>query len=136
MKKTFITVALFAVLGTMAESCQKENIVNPMASETSVSETYQIAYSVDGVNMVASLNGDDELMAFLQSLTALAREGHRVTVCNSITANQSQAKEKVVFRTGSEEEANEWALKMIKDGYSVTIEFDETSGEFVCTAIK
>ena len=26
IKKTFITVALFAVLGTMAVSCQKENI--------------------------------------------------------------------------------------------------------------
>ena len=28
MKKTFITVALFAVLGTLATSCQKENINN------------------------------------------------------------------------------------------------------------
>lgn len=28
MKKTFITLALLAVLGTLAVSCQKENTIN------------------------------------------------------------------------------------------------------------
>ncbi len=34
MKRTIITVALFAVLGTMAVSCQKENIsqLSPVAA--------------------------------------------------------------------------------------------------------
>ena len=35
MKKAFTTVALFAVLGTMAVSCQKENIIDetPVVAE-------------------------------------------------------------------------------------------------------
>ena len=32
MRKTFTTIALFAVLGSLAVSCQKENIVEPQSS--------------------------------------------------------------------------------------------------------
>lgn len=51
MRKQFISVALFAVLATMAVSCQKENVMD-IAPETSVSETgtvYTVQYAVDGV---------------------------------------------------------------------------------------
>ena len=40
MKKTFITLALLAVLGTLAVSCQKENIID----ETSVVEENDVTY--------------------------------------------------------------------------------------------
>ncbi|MBR5093061.1 MAG: hypothetical protein IKX32_06280 [Bacteroidales bacterium] len=135
MKRTIITVALFAVLGTLATSCQKETLteLSPVAAQA---ETYLITYSVDGVSMQTRLNGDEELRAFLRRLTALAREGHRVTVRNENTAGQASTKEVITYHTTSEDDANEWAAKMIRDGYEVEIDYDEKTGEFVCTAIK
>lgn len=136
MKKIFITIALFTMMGTLATSCQKENINNlsPVTSQTT--ETYLIAYSVDGVNMQTQLDSDEELRAFLRTLTALAREGHRVSVRNANAVSQSLSKERVEYHTKSEDDANEWATKMLKDGYDVTILYDDEAGEFVCVAIK
>lgn len=51
MRKHVIPVALFAVLATMAVSCQKENVMD-FAPETTVSEAgtvYTVQYAVDGV---------------------------------------------------------------------------------------
>ena len=135
MKRTIITVALFAVLGTLAVSCQKETLTE-LSPVTAQAETYLITYSVDGVSMQTRLNGDEELRAFLHRLTALAREGHRVTVRNENTAGQASTKEVVTYHTTSEDDANEWAAKMIRDGYEVEIDYDEKTGEFICTAIK
>ena len=118
MKKTFITVALFAMLGTLATSCQKETLTE-LSPVTAQNETYLITYSVDGVSMQMRLNGDEALRAFLHRLTALAREGHRVTVRNENTAGQASTKEVVTYHTTSEDDANEWAAKMIRDGYEV-----------------
>ena len=136
MKKEFITVALFAVLGTLATSCQKENINNlsPVTSQTA--ESYLFVYSVDGVSMQTQLNSDEELRAFFRTLTALAREGHRVTVRNANAVGQSLSKERVEYRTKSEDDANEWVQKMMKDGYAVSMSYDDETGEFVCIAIK
>lgn len=136
MKKTFITVALFAVLGTLAVSCQKENMPEPMISETETAGTYLMAYSVDGVNMQTQLNDEEELRAFFRMLTALAREGHRVTVRNANAVNQSLTKERVEYHTQSEDDANKWAIEMTKAGYLVTIDYDEDAGEFICIAVK
>lgn len=135
MKKTFITVALFSVLGTLAVSCQKETLTE-LSPVTMQAETYLIAYSVDGMSMQTQVNGDEELRAFLRTLTALAREGHRVTVRDSNATSLSITKERVEFRTTSEDEANEWAFKMTKDGYTVTIDYDNNTGEFICVAVK
>ena len=135
MKKTFITVELFAMLGTLATSCQKETLTE-LSPVTAQNETYLITYSVDGVSMQMRLNGDEALRAFLHRLTALAREGHRVTVRNENTAGQASTKEVVTYHTTSEDDANEWAAKMIRDGYEVEIDYDEKTGEFICIAIK
>ena len=135
MKKTLTIVALFAVLGTLAVSCQKETLTE-LSPVTTQDETYLITYSVDGVSMQTRLNGDEALRAFLQRLTALAREGHRVTVRNENTVSQASTKEVVTYRTKSEDDASEWAAKMIMDGYAVEIDYDDKTGEYVCTAAK
>ena len=135
MKRTIIAVALFAVLGTLATSCQKETLTE-LSPVTAQAETYLITYSVDGVSMQTRLNGDEALRDFLHRLTALAREGHKVTVRNGNTVSQASTKEVITYHTTSEDDANEWAAKMIIDGYEVEINYDEKTGEFICTAIK
>ena len=59
-----------------------------------------------------------------------------MTVRNANAVGQSLSKERVEYHTKSEDEANEWAQKMVKDGYIVTIDYDDEAGEFVCVAIK
>ena len=135
MKKTLTTVTLFAVLGTLAVSCQKETLTE-LSPVTTQDETYLITYSVDGVSMQTRLNGDEALRAFLHRITALARQGHRVTVRNENTVSQASTKEVVTYRTKSEDDASEWAAKMIMDGYAVEIDYDDKTGEYVCTAAK
>ena len=136
MKKKMITVALFAVLGTLAVSCQKENMMEPLAYEMETEVTYLITYSIDGVSQQVRLGSDTELANLLHRLTALAREGHRVTVRNENTVSQASTKEVITYRTKSEDDANEWVAKMLNDGYDVTIDYDDETGEFVCIAIK
>ena len=107
-----------------------------MAPVAAQAETYLITYSVDGVSMQTRLNGDEALRAFLRRLTALAREGHRVSARKTNTNNQASTKEVITYHTTSEDDANEWAAKMLNDGYDVTIDYDEKTGEFICIAIK
>ena len=132
-----ITVALFAVLGAMAVSCQKEMIVEPVEANTEMGDHYLLNYSVDGVSQTIYLNGDEERMAFLRSLAALAREGHWVKVFDSnYSTGIPMTKETVVYRTSDENDAITWANKMMGDGYVVTMYFDTKSGEWVCIAEK
>ena len=47
MKKTVITIALFAVLGTLAVSCQKENVFDNAQIEMEQSAVYKICSGVE-----------------------------------------------------------------------------------------
>ena len=137
MKKSVITVALFAVLGTLAVSCQKETLVDPSGVEARVENVYKVSYSVDGVTLHATLHGQGEWNAFLGRLVALAKEGHRVSFrAENAPESVVSSKETVTYITKSEEDAINWANKMYGDGYEVTIIFDEETGEFTCIAIK
>ncbi len=136
MNKRIITVALLAVLGTMAVSCQKETIneLSPVAAQSATA--YTVTYYVDGTRMQTVVNNNEELALLLNRLAALAREGHRVVVHQGDTASQSVTKEKVTFHTNSKEEAVAWCASMVLDGYFVEMFFDEATGEYICTAIK
>jgi hypothetical protein len=136
MKKKTITIALFAVLGTMAVSCQKETIneLSPIVSHSATA--YTVTYYVDGVRVQTRVNSDEELSLLLNQLAALAREGHRVTVHKGNTATQSVTKEKVTFTTNNKDEAVAWCNAMILDGYAVEMYFDEETGQYICVAIK
>lgn len=50
MKKHFISVALLAVLATMAVSCQKENIVEPQFTTTEVGTVITLDTIIAGLN--------------------------------------------------------------------------------------
>ena len=64
MKKTITTIALLAVLGTLAVSCQKENITESTTFIAEDSAIYRISYSVDGVTYQLTLIGDEALQDF------------------------------------------------------------------------
>lgn len=137
MKNRIIYVALIAVLGVTAVSCQKEQNVGPQTSVTEPAAKYTVTYSVNGVVHTALLQSDEELNALLRQLMAYARQGYRVVVADSMsTSSLTSSKETVVYTTTDEGEALSWAEEKVKEGYIVDISFDETTGVYTCTATR
>lgn len=137
MKKNFITIALFAVLSTLAVSCQKENIMATPSIMAEKGTVYSVTYSVDGMTYHLTLVGEDAWHAFLHHMMALAKEGHEVSFRNENASSRViSPKDVVTFTTTIETEASAWAEAMAGQGYEVTIKYDKDSGVYTCTAIK
>lgn len=136
MNKRIIPIAMLAVLGTMATSCQKEIITNPQSSITEISETYTVQYAVNGVLHTSTLYSEDEYIAFIRGLMSMAREGYSVCVSNNVIADSGFTKEKLEFSTTSEDEAIHWLTEKAKDGYTVYMSYDKETGMYNCTAVK
>jgi hypothetical protein len=133
MKKTFRTIALFAVLSLAATSCQKENVSNPAESVNPVTMRI-VTYNVDGVTTQVTLLGDEAWQDFLDWMFALAEEGHRVSFYQGTSQERVAAKEKLTFSTSSHQEAQNWAKEKMQQGYNVTVTFDDRTGIYTCTA--
>lgn len=137
MRKTFTTIALFAVLGSLAVSCQKENIIDETNIVAENGTVYKVSYTVDGVTQQLTLVGDEAWHDFLNRMVALAEEGHEVTFRNEEAASRIvSTKETVTYTTPNHDDAIKWAAKMADDGYTVTIIFDEENKVYNCYAIK
>lgn len=139
MKKKTQTIALFAVLSLAAVGCQKEN-VKDFANEAPVSETsdvYMVFYSVDGVEHRITLHGESEYQTFIHEMAELAKRGHRVVVRDENRSSQNATtKEVIQFSTNSQEEAETWMDLRVKEGYSVSMAYDEKTGMYNCLAWK
>ena len=137
MRKHFIPVALFAVLATMAVSCQKENVMD-FAPETTVSEAgtvYTVQYAVDGVLHSITISNDSGWDAFMQTIFALSREGYEVRIVDeNRPANGFSSKETQVYTTTNESNASTWTQKKVLGGYQVTVVYNQTTGEYTCIA--
>ena len=136
MNKRILPIALIAVLGTMATSCQKETITNPQSSITENCTVYTVQYAVNGVLHTSTLHGEDEYIAFIRGLMSLAREGYNVCVSNNKITESVLTKEKLEFTTNSEEEAVHWITERAKEGYTVYMSFDKETGIYSCSAVK
>ena len=137
MRKTFTTIALFAVLGTLAVSCQKENIIDETSIVAENNKVYTVCYTVDGVTHHLTLIGDDVWHDFMNRMFALAEEGHEVSFRNEETASRVvSTKDVVTYSTKDRDKAFAWADAMVEEGYTVTVRFDENTGIYTCYAIK
>lgn len=129
------TVALFVVLSMAAVSCQKENYFDVEGKQAEVTVSRTVSYMVDGTLYHATLHSDAEWDILIHRLLGLAREGHSVVIANGNSINTSSlAKDVVIFRTSSEEEANEWIKQMTEAGYTVTFGFDDETQQWICIA--
>ena len=135
MKKTIIKVAILALLGTIAVSCQKE--AEPITSSVCSQSEYNVRYTIDNRIYHASLQTSEEWHTFLSDMLALTRQGHRISVQRTSTSSQIlPTKDVVTFETTNMDEALEWANMMIEQGYEVFLEYDEESGLYSLTAKK
>lgn len=137
MNKTLKTIALCGVIGLTAVSCQKENLVENPVVVAQNDTVRTVLYAIDGVEHRISLIGDDAWDDFLKHMFALAEEGHRVSFRNeNKTANVAAAKETVTFTTKKKTEAYAWCEEMVEAGYEVFLDYDETTGTYICTATR
>ena len=134
MKKVIRTVALIALIGLTATSCQKENIVDPQGTVADVT-LKTVYYTVDGVTSQATFVSEESWNEFLDWLVTLAEEGHRVNFRN---ANQERSikKDVVTYTTKSHDDAVAWANMMEKTGYEVYINYEPLTGVYTCTAVR
>ena len=135
MKMYFKTAALLAALTLVATACQKENEVYPIVGTEQTMETIHVVYSINGEVFQATLS-ESEWDAFVERMLALAREGYEVSFSKNRSTLSSQSKERVTFTTKDEKKALDWADEMSNQGYSVTITFDQNTGEYTCVAEK
>ncbi len=139
MNRKVITIALLAVLGTMATGCQKENFAD-VTSESAISEAstvYTVQYAVDGVPHIATLQSKEEVNALLMRLMALAREGYNVEVFdNNYSPSASPTKEVVTYTTSSDTAATEWTATKMSEGYTVQITYNQSDNTYTCRAFK
>lgn len=141
MKKTIITVALLAVLTSLAVSCQKEEADITPATPSAViidnAALRTVVYTINGVSYRLTLLGDQAWHDFLSRMFALAEEGHSVTFFNEEAASRVlPSKEVETHSTSNKEDAYQWSEQKVKEGYTVTIVFDEETGIYTCYAFK
>lgn len=134
MKKIISTTAMLAFMALAATSCQKENIDSSFNDEN-VQSINQMYYSIDGMTWPFTLLNDDDWDLFLNNMFALAKEGYTVTIRGNKESSHSE-KKTVTFTTTSEDEAKTWVKDMLGQGYSVSMDYDKTTGIYTCIATK
>ena len=130
--------ALLAVLSLATTSCQKENLTEPSLQgiEEDSSTVCVMSYSVDGIAGRISLKTPAEREAFIHRMIALAEEGHRVTFRQeNSTVNALAPKDVKTYSTKDKDKAYAWADQMALLGYTVTVEYNENTGVYTCTAV-
>ena len=125
-------LVLLALSGALATSCTKENTQHPTCCQV---EEHSVSYTIGGQTFYANPKTDEEWSAFIQRMLALAREGYTVSFSRD-GVGTSLSKLKETFTTTNPEEAEAWCKQKREEGYTVTITFDQGTGEYTCIAIK
>lgn len=132
-------MALFAVLATMAVSCQKENVMDfvPETTASEVGTVYTMQYAVDGVLHSITISNDSEWDAFMLTIFALSREGSKINLMDeNRPANGFLTKETQVYTSTNESNASTWTQEKVLGGYRVTVVYNQTTREYTCIATR
>jgi hypothetical protein len=137
MKKITFPVVLVAMFGMVAASCQKETMLENQTLAVENGTVYTVRYTLNGVTYTERMNSDAEYEALILRLVALAKEGYEVEVWDGDCSCQFDAtKDIVTYNTTSESDAAAWALARAREGYHVTISYNERTGVYTCIGIK
>ena len=130
-------LAVVAAACLLAAGCQKEEFSTPLnPTEDTVQNSSILTYSIDGISQIAVIHSEEEMQAFYSSLLAIARQGHKVTLGDYPQAGTTYTKELQTFSSSNEKEVIDWAEKMRKDGYVVTITYDPDTNIYYGEAYK
>ena len=133
MRKNIVSVALFAVLATLAVGCQKENFSDQNPAVAEMGAKYTVNYTVDGIAQQATLSSDAERDAFFDYLMTLTDEGHEILIQGSGNCGLA-TKETQTLTTTDKNQANDWAKNKHQQGYNVRM--NNNNGEYTVVATK
>ena len=136
MKTSIKSVALFVAFSLAAAGCQKETIVDNNVVTGEVSSMQTVTYMINGEISSLVIQNDEEWMAFLNWMVALAEEGKQVRFFRGNVEERGLKKEVVTYTTKSHDDAVAWANEMSNAGYEVSIDFDEKTGVYTCIAMR
>ena len=126
-------IAVLVLLGLAAAGCTKEDVVDNTYVVVTVSQS--ASYTIDGIQYYANPRNDDEWSAFLDRMVALAEEGHVVQFWRNDIQRGNATKEVITFTTTDGALAKKWAKEKQEEGYIVTINYNQQTGEYTCIAI-
>ena len=137
MKRIIRTVAFLSVMGMLATGCQEKDVIIPNQLQNVVTPVCTVHYTINGMAGTATFNSEEEWLLFLERMFALAEEGYSVSFYDGDHQGAVvSSKEKVTYTTRDMDDAIAWANLMVKNGYDVSVEYDNTTGIYTCTAVK
>ncbi len=134
MNKNLISIALVAVLATMAVSCQKENIMEPGSTETTIASVRTVSYYIDGVKNEATFYSESDWDAFINRVMDLTDQGHEIYIVGNNISGVA-TKDTQTKTSADKEEITEWAKEKHDEDYDVKIKKNQ-DGTYTATAIK
>ena len=137
MNKTIRTVAFLSALSILSTGCKKEEILmEPEKIVEQATAVYNVTYTVNDVEYNVSFSDEKSYYDFIFHLIGRTQSGDIVNIrLNNVTCPYG-FKEVVTYTTTSHDEATEWSIKMMNEGYSVVVVFDEKTGIYTCTATR
>lgn len=136
MKRKLRQIGAFLAITIMMAGCQKEEIIESINYDYANGPKYNITYRIGDISQAKTLHGEEEYEALLDSLIQQAMAGDVVWVSAIGNANpEDNPQEPIVFCTYNEREARQWVLEMISRGFSVSIEYNEATRLYTCTAV-
>lgn len=107
------------------------------ASQSSFSNQFSantIDYIVDGQRYSGEVTTEEDLTTLYIKLLGFAKMGHNVSISAKNDNPKGQKTDVVHFSSTSEVEVTTWATRMVKKGYSISIDYDKSTHTYNCTA--
>lgn len=95
-----------------------------------------LSYIVDGESFIGEVRTEEDLTTLYLKILGYAKLGHNVCISAGKTPCQGEGGHTVHFTSADEHAVAAWATKMVKQGYSVTVDYDKSSRTYHCTAYK
>lgn len=137
MKKLIILPTLFAMLTIATVSCQKESLRDQRTHYFKSHGYHTICYYVNGTVHRCTITSDNDWSSLMEAILSFARQGY--TVCMRYDNNNfsnSYVKETIKYTTTNKDDAIKWSQNKIIEGYAVTVNYDEETGEYTCIATR
>lgn len=95
-----------------------------------------VNYIVDGQQYSSEITTEEDITTLYIKILGFAKLGHNVSITAKGNNPQGKKTDVHTYSSTSETEVATWAARMVRKGYSVTIEYNKSERTYTCTAYK
>lgn len=95
-----------------------------------------VSFIIDGKSYTDEVRTEEDLTTLYLKILGYAKLGHRVCIAAPNSSCSDEHSESINYSSANEHDVTAWATKMVKKGYSVTIDYDKKTRTYHCTAYK